>query len=261
MSQLKILLLSILVIITISIIFLVSQNTTKRQIDNDNLEVSNNVKSPTASNMKKEEKIAEENDDQSVEQALKDADEAIKETEKELMEEANEEKELAELLHGDSEEITLTNLWKINEKSNKELIEAFKLPKNLQQIQGVTMKLNELDRVLVGDKIKLPNINGTDYTAIVNNVQQLKSSDLSIQANIVAYGSNYSLRITRGQTITFANITTPRGNYQLQIKPNGEGVVIPENELDKLIDINKPDTIIPPTHKNFKENNTLDSQP
>ncbi|MGV6810128.1 MAG: hypothetical protein ACWA5U_09660 [bacterium] len=254
MNKLKIALLSLLLVTVAGVIFFVSQQTAQQKnitLENETMPRSlEPAVKPVLSNTKEETRVAVVvSDDQTVEQALNDADAMIKETEKELIEDDNEEQELAELMSNETEAILVTDLWEINEKSREALIEAFKLPQNLKRVQGVTMKLNELDRILVGDKIELPNINGNSYAATVNHVKSLKSGDLSVQASISAYGTDYPLRITRGKTITFANITTPRGNFQLQIKPNGEGIIIPENELDKLIDTSKPDTIIPPTYE------------
>lgn len=137
------------------------------------------------------------------------------------------------------------------EVDRQALIDDFNLADDITDVEAVMFNLDALSGIAVGDQLELPSIGGNTYVATVSNVQDIYNGNISIKASYEAYGESYTVRVTQGSDLSFVTVTTPEGNYQLQVNSDGEAVIISEKQLDDRIDTSVPDVLIPPAGTAF----------
>jgi len=110
------------------------------------------------------------------------------------------------------------------------------------------IRLSEADLIGTlkeGDLVRLPAIQGEEYTATITETKNFDNGTSSITGSYELNGDKHTVTLTQGIKTGFGTFSTPNGTYQISLF-NGKGYIYSSDALDaKRIDTNKPDTLIP----------------
>jgi len=121
--------------------------------------------------------------------------------------------------------------------------------KNITPIAAIEMRDYSIGTLQPDDTLLMPDIEGIDYTIKVTNV--VKNSDGSITAtgSYSDEGIRYTTTITRSQKVSFINLSTAQGSYEIETR-NGVGYIYKTQSIRKQMqDTHLDDRIVLPLPK------------
>ena len=105
---------------------------------------------------------------------------------------------------------------------------------------GWSTQFQEFDEVT----LHLPN---EDAIVIIENRSVFPNGDISWSGHLSGYEDQYPTVMTIGKTISFGTITTPNGEYTIEVKGT-IGTVYKTPRVDELSSDDSPDFLIPDEH-------------
>jgi len=115
----------------------------------------------------------------------------------------------------------------------------------IEPISAIHMNKDMIKDRKVGDTIVLPTIDGNSYEIIVTNRKVSKNGNVSIDGNYTENGITYHSVLTEGEISSFISLTTPTGNYEIELE-NGLGYMYSTADMENTyIDYSKSDIAEP----------------
>ncbi len=139
----------------------------------------------------------------------------------------------------------ITDLWEDIEPDT--LFIDFPPETDVKPIKAIRLSEADLIGTLKeGDLVKLPAIEGEEYTATITESKNFANGNSSVTGSYELNGEKHTVTLTQGIKTGFGTFSTPNGTYQISLL-GGKGYIYSSDDLDaQRIDTNKPDTLIPP---------------
>lgn len=139
----------------------------------------------------------------------------------------------------------ISDLWEDIEPDT--LFGDFPPEKNVKPIKAIRLSEADLIGTLKeGDLVKLPIIEGEEYTATITESKNFANGSSSVTGSYELNGEKHTVTLTQGVKTSFGTFSTPNGTYQISLLGD-KGYIYSSDDLDaQRIDTNKPDTLIPP---------------
>lgn len=106
--------------------------------------------------------------------------------------------------------------------------------KNITPVAAIEMQTEQLEKLKVNDTLKLPDIDGFDYSIKITSVQSNNDGSISITGAYRDEGINYTTTITQSEQETFINLPTPRGSYEIETS-HGVGYIYATKDIRKQL--------------------------
>lgn len=134
------------------------------------------------------------------------------------------------------------------EASMSDVEKAFPSKKGIKPVVAINLPQNSIKGLKVGETISLPNMGDGQFDAKVANKTTNNNGSVTIAANIIDTGNQYSVVLTEGKNMTFGTVSTPNGSFEIEVK-DGIGYIYDTDDIDNAwIDYGKTDTLDPHEH-------------
>lgn len=139
----------------------------------------------------------------------------------------------------------ITNLWEDIEPDTR--FSDFPPEADVKPVSAIRLSEADLIGTLKeGDLVKLPMIQGEEYTATITETKNFENGSSSVTGSYELNGDKHTVTLTQGIKTGFGTFSTPNGTYQISLL-GGKGYIYSSDDLDaQRIDTTKPDTLIPP---------------
>ena len=110
-------------------------------------------------------------------------------------------------------------------------------------VAALRMKTHSIQEIKTGDTLTLPSIEGNIYTLKIENHYVSTRGAVSVSGNFKENGNLYSAVLTEGNHTAFISMSTPEGNYEIQVE-DGLGLVYASADIEQVrIDYHQNDQI------------------
>ncbi len=123
----------------------------------------------------------------------------------------------------------------------------FKSRKNITPVAAIRINNHNIGTLQPNDPLLLPDIDGIDYLIHITNVNKNSDGSMTTTGSYSDEGIKYTTTITQSQKVSFINLSTAQGSYEIETQ-NGIGYIYKTESIRKQMqNTNLNDMIVLPT--------------
>ncbi len=116
---------------------------------------------------------------------------------------------------------------------------------DIQPVGALSVEQGSISQIKVGDKIELPLLGNSNYEAKITKKIKNPTGSVTVSGNLVE-DDKYSVVITESKKGVYGSITTPDGDYEIEVQ-NGKGYIYSVSDIEnKRVDYKKSDEMTLP---------------